>query len=196
MEAELIYVELKSGFNDSGPAWIGNGFYNRTRKTVYFNGQVFHRSKGISSNHIDLQSGDEYWISGVKKNGTDRHWAGSGTIKIDKSVIDDYLKLRGLTTLKKGKYEIVTLDNEPAMETSKQLENSKSTDDFNDALRFKEISDLTDTELNALIDYYDNLDLTSIHKKARKEYIDKINELKEIKKIREVKTAPNKMLLQ
>ena len=96
----------------------------------------------------------------------------------------------------KGKYEIVTLDNEPATETSKHLENSKSTDDFNDALRFKEISDLTATELNALIDYYDNLDLTSIHKKARKEYIDKINELKELKKIREVKTAANKMLLQ
>jgi hypothetical protein len=189
MKAELIYVELKTGYNDNGPAWIGNGFYNRTRKTVYFNGQVFCRSQGISSNHIDLETREEYWISGLKKRGTNRHWAGSGTIKIDESVVTDYLELRGLTSLTKGKYEIVTLDNEPAMETSKQLENSKSTDDFNDALRFKEISDLTDTELNALIDYYDNLDLTSIHKKARKEYIDKINELKEIKKIREVKSS-------
>ncbi|HEY8936779.1 MAG TPA: hypothetical protein VIM65_16230 [Cyclobacteriaceae bacterium] len=87
MKTELIYVELKTGFSDNGPAWIGNGFYNRTRKTVYFNGQVFHRGKGILSNHFDLESGDEYWISGVKKNGTDRHWAGSGMIKIDKSVV-------------------------------------------------------------------------------------------------------------
>lgn len=196
MKAELIYVELKTGYSDNGPAWIGNGFYNRTRKTVYFNGQVFCRSQGISSNHIDLETREEYWISGVKKKGTDRHWAGSGTIKIDERVVADYLELRGLSRLTKGKYEIVTLDNEPATETSKQLENSKSIDDFNDALRFKEILDLTDTELNALINYYDNLDLTSIHKKARKEYIDRINKLKELKKIREVKTAPNKMLLQ
>lgn len=55
MKAELIYVELKTGYSDNGPAWIGNGFYNRTRKTVYFNGQVLCRSQGISSNHIDLR---------------------------------------------------------------------------------------------------------------------------------------------
>jgi hypothetical protein len=192
MKAELIYVELKTGYNDNGPAWIGNGFYNRTRKTVYFNGRVFCRSKGVSSNHIDLETRDEYWISGVKKNGTDRHGAGAGAIKIDERVIDDYLALRDLTSLAKGKYEIVVLDNTPAKETSKELENLKSCEGFDDSLRLKEISDLSDNELNELIDYYDTLDLTSIHKKARKGYIDKVNELKELKKIREIKTAPHR----
>jgi hypothetical protein len=192
MKAELIYVELKTGYSDNGPAWIGNGFYNRTRKTVYFNGQVFCRSKGISGNHIDLETKEEYWISGVKTKGTDRHWAGSGTIKIDKDVIADYLTLRDLTSLTKGKYELVSLDNNPAKETSKELENLKSNEGFDDTLRFKETSNLSDNELDELIDYYDSLDLTSIHKKARKEYIDKTNELKELRKIREVKTAPNK----
>jgi hypothetical protein len=191
MKAELIYIELKTGYSDNGPAWIGNGFYNRTRKTVYFDGRVFSRSQGISGNHIDLETGEEYWISGVKKNGTDRHWAGSGAIQIDKSVVDDYLTLRGLTGLTKGKYEIVVLDNEPAKETSKELENLKSNDGFDDSLRFKEISDLTETEINELIEYYDNLDLTSVHKKARKGYIDKINELKEHKRIRDAKTTSN-----
>jgi len=192
MKAEIIYVELKTGYSDNGPAWIGNGFYNRTRKTVYFNGQVFCRSQGISSNHIDLETRDEYWISGVKKNGTDRHWAGTGTIMIDQSVVDDYLMLRGMPSLTKGKYEIVVLDNTPAKETSKELENLKSGDGFDGSLRFKEISDLSDSELDELIDYYDTMDFTSIHKKARKGYIEKVNELKELKKIREVKTAPNK----
>ncbi|MFN8334719.1 MAG: hypothetical protein U0U09_06290 [Cyclobacteriaceae bacterium] len=184
MKPELIYVELKSGYSDNGPAWIGNGFYNRTRKTIYFNGQVFCRSKGSSGNHIDLETGEEYWISGIKKNGTDRHWAGSGVVKIDKSVIDEYLELRNLTSLTKGKYEIVTLDNIPARETSEKLENSRPVHDFNDSLRFKEISDLTDTELNELVEYYDGLDLTSIPKKARKEYIDKIKALEELSKVR------------
>lgn len=184
MKPELIYVELKSGYSDNGPAWIGNGFYNRTRKTVYFNGEVFCRSKGISGNHIDLETGEEYWISGIKKNGADRHWAGSGVVKIDKSVIDEYLELRDLTSLPKGKYEIVTLDNIPARETSEKLENSRPTHDFNDSLRFKEISDLTDTELNELMEYYGGLDLTSIPKKARKGYIDKIKALEELSKVR------------
>lgn len=183
MKAELIYVELKTGFSDNGPAWIGNGFYNRTRKTVYFNGQVFHRDKGISSNHFDLQSGDEYWISGVKKDGADRHWAGSGIVKIDRGVVDDYLKLRGLTSLTKGKFEIADLDNEPAKEISRELENLRSNSDFDDSLRFKEISDLTDTEVTELIGYYENLDLTSIHKKARKGYIDKLEQLRDLKRL-------------
>ncbi len=111
---------------------------------------------------------------------------------IDESVIDDYLTLRGLTSLTKGKYEIVVLDNTPAKETSKELENLKANEGFDDSLRFKKISDLSDNELNELIDYYDSLDLTSIHKKARKGYIDKVAELNELKNIREVKTAPNK----
>lgn len=192
MKAELIYVELKTGYSDNGPAWIGNGFYNRTRKTVYFNGNVLCRSQGISSNHIDLETGEEYWISGVKKNGTDRHWAGGGTIEIDESVVDEYLTLRGLNSLTNGKYVVVALDNKPAKETSKELENQKPSEGFDELLRFKEISDLTDKELNDLIDYYENIDLSSFYKKNRKGYIDKLNALREAKEIREVKAAPNK----
>lgn len=190
MKPELIYVELKTGYNDNGPAWIGNGFYNRTRKTVYFNGKVFSRSQGISGNHIDLETGEEYWISGVKKNGTDRHSAGAGAIQIDEVVVDQYLAVRGLASLTKGKYVIVKLDNKPAKEISK-LENQKPTEEFDESLRFKEIVNLTDKELNELIDYYENLDLSSFYKKNRKEYIEKLNALREAKGIRQVKAAPN-----
>jgi hypothetical protein len=185
MKAELIYVELKTGYSDNGPAWIGNGFYNRTRKTVYFNGNVLCRSQGNSGNHIDLETGEEYWISGVKKNGTDRHWAGAGAIEIDETVIDEYLALRGIDSLTKGKYVIVNLDNEPAKETSKELENQKPSKGFDESLRFKEISDLTDRELDELIDYYENIDLPSFHKKNRKVFIDKLIVLREAKKSRE-----------
>jgi hypothetical protein len=194
MKAELIYVELKTGYSNNGPAWIGNGFYNRTRKTVYFNGQVFCRSQGISGNHIDLETKEEYWISGVKKKGTDRHWAGSGTIKIDERVIEDYLAVRGLTSLTKGKYEIVVLNNEPAKEMSRGIENREPMGAFDDSLRFKSITDLTDNQINELIDYYDNLDLTSFHKKARKEYIEKVNDLKDLKRFRESKNSTQKSL--
>ena len=189
MTGELIYVELKTGYGDNGPAWIGNGFYNRTRKTVYFNGHVFCRRQGISGNHIDLETGEEYWISGVKKNGTDRHWAGSGIIEIDESVIEEYLAMRGLTSLTKGKYATVKLDNEPAKEISKELENPKPGEGFDESIRFKDISDLMDAELDELIDYYEGQDLTLTYKKTRKEIIDKLNKLIETREIRQSKDS-------
>lgn len=164
---------------------LENGFYNRTRKAVYFNGNVFCRSQGISGNHIDLETGEEYWISGLKKNGTDRHSAGAGAIQIDEVVINEYLTFRGLSNLAKGKYVIVKLDNKPAKELSEELENQKPTEDFDESLRFKEIADLTDKELSDLIVYYENLDLSLFYKKNRKEYIEKLNALREAKEIRQ-----------
>lgn len=88
----IMYVELKSG-NDNGPAWIGRVRTSKTGLTVYYRGRTLRRQHGISGNHIDVQSGDEFWISGVKKDGTDRHWAGSGPVEIDPDVFDDYLEM-------------------------------------------------------------------------------------------------------
>jgi hypothetical protein len=56
--------------------------------------------------------GDEYWISGVKKNQEDRHWAGSGTVSIDGGVVQEYLNLIGRSSLDSRKFERVSLDND------------------------------------------------------------------------------------
>jgi hypothetical protein len=45
----------------------------------------------------------------IKRNGDDRHWAGSGIIMIDRSAVDEYLKYRGLTKLKDSKYAIIDI---------------------------------------------------------------------------------------
>jgi len=85
MKSKLMYVELKTGYNDNGPAWIGNAFFSKTGKTIYFNGKVFLKGERHSSgNHLEYITGDSYWISGIKKDGNDRHWAGNGKINIDK----------------------------------------------------------------------------------------------------------------
>ncbi len=125
MKSQLIYVELKTGYNDNGPAWIGKGFFSKTSQTIYFNGQVFKKGNGISGNHFDLKNGNEYWISGVKKNGTDRHVNGSGIIQIDESIIGEYLNLIGGTVLRKNKYKIIHLDNVAAKEKTHEIENQK-----------------------------------------------------------------------
>jgi len=88
----IMYVELKPG-GDSGPAWIGRVRTSKTGRTVYYRGRTLRRKQGIAGNHIDIESGDEFWISGVKKDGTDRHWAGSGPVDIDADVLDEYLEM-------------------------------------------------------------------------------------------------------
>jgi hypothetical protein len=111
MKPKLMYVELKTGYGDDGPAWIGKAEFSKSGRTIYFNGKAFKSLKGdgISGNFYDLETGDEYWISGVKKNGEDRHWAGSGKVMIGESVIEEYLKLIGKSELDKKQFEVTTL---------------------------------------------------------------------------------------
>ena len=55
---------------------------------------MFEKRIGISGNFVDMEFGEEYWISGVK-NGEIRHRAGNGKIIIDAKVILKYLKITG-----------------------------------------------------------------------------------------------------
>lgn len=107
----IRYIELKSGYNDNGPAWIGKVKISRSGNTIYFNNHAFERYNGISGNFIDVESGDEYWISGVKKNGEDRHWAGSGKIIIDSKVIPEYLEIVGDKEINKAKFIIEDIED-------------------------------------------------------------------------------------
>jgi len=126
MSKRIIYVELKTGYADNGPAWIGEGIFSKSGQTVYFNGHAFKKAQGISGNHFEIESGNEYWISGVKKNGNDRHSAGSGIIQIDESIIPNYLDLTNQTILPKNKFIKVQLDNVPAKEALMKVLNQKS----------------------------------------------------------------------
>lgn len=126
MDAKLIYVELSTGFNHNGPAWIGKADYSRSKQTIYFNGKALKKMSGdVASNYFDMETGDKYWISGIKKSGQDRHWAGSGKIMIDKDVIDEYLQYTGKNNLDKSKFEVVDLDKSNIKDRIKELENEK-----------------------------------------------------------------------
>jgi len=101
MKDRLIYVELKSGYSDNGPAWIGIAGASKTGATIYSNGKALKRLKGsgISGNFFDIETGEEYWISGIKKNNQDRHWAGGGEVSIDRAAIDTYFAETGFQSL-------------------------------------------------------------------------------------------------
>jgi hypothetical protein len=122
----LMYIELKTGYNDNGPAWMGRVRMSRSGRTVYFNGKAFKRSgRGSRGNHYDLETGEMYWISGVKKEGTDRHGAGSGQVIIEAAAVEEYLRVTGARELDRSRF-VVSDQIEPA-DPSKfyEMENRK-----------------------------------------------------------------------
>jgi len=121
MKNRLVYVELKSGYSDNGPAWISIAGASKTGATVYSNGKAFKSLKGsgIGANFFDIETGEEYWISGIKKNSQDRHWAGGGEISIDRIAVDAYLAETGFSLLPSN---IIPTDLMPAKQQAHHSE--------------------------------------------------------------------------
>ena len=68
-----MYIENKSN-GLSGPARIGRVTLSKTGKTLYYQGKTFQslKGQGFKSNYYDLETNEEYWISGPKRDGSDR----------------------------------------------------------------------------------------------------------------------------
>ena len=129
MKAEIRYIELKTGYNDNGPAWIGKVELSKTGKTIYFNDKAFRKYVGVGNvggagNYYDVETQEEYWISCVKKDGSDRHWAGSGKIIICKNIVSDYLEEIGQTKLKPN-FQIVDIPETYPIERIKEFDNKE-----------------------------------------------------------------------
>jgi hypothetical protein len=92
----VMYVENKNGDIDGVAARIGWVTFSRTGLTVYYRGRVLQRARGggIWGNHVDTQTGDEYWISGVKKRGSNVHWAEPARLEVDEDAREAYASLR------------------------------------------------------------------------------------------------------
>ena len=118
----LRYIELKTGYNDNGPAWIGRVKLSRSGQTIYFNGKAFKRA-GSPGIYVDLETRELYWISGVKKRGSNRHWAGSGRITIEARAVAEYLELAGEIELDRSRFIVSELIAETDPAKFHQLEN-------------------------------------------------------------------------
>jgi hypothetical protein len=94
MRSRIMYIELKThpgGHDDRGPAHLGRVTFSKTGSTLYYNGKNFQRVHLYCGNYYDIDTGDEYWISGCKKNGQDRYpWASRTPVEIDGDVRVEY----------------------------------------------------------------------------------------------------------
>lgn len=85
-----MYIESKAE-GLSGPAQIGRVTFNRTGRTLYHKGQSFYRIQGFKANYRETQTGDEYWISGPRRDGLDRLYGKSAlVVRIDEDVREEY----------------------------------------------------------------------------------------------------------
>ncbi len=127
MKTELKYIELKSGFSDNGTAWIGLVSFSKSGRTIYFDGKAFQslNGTGIGGNYFNLENGDEYWISGVKKDMSDRHKFGGGKIFVEKRILSYYLRIIGKDKLPKTGFELIEVDIKKPIKRINDLENEK-----------------------------------------------------------------------
>ena len=121
----LMYIELKTGYSDDGPAWIGYVKTSKSKKTIYFNDHAFQKNIGNYANYIDIENGDKYWISGLKKEESNRHWAGHGKIMVDRRAVNKYLSLIGEKELPLNLFEVVDIEDRFPVKRVKELLNEK-----------------------------------------------------------------------
>lgn len=91
----LKYIELKTGFNDNGPAWIAKVKVSKSGRHGVLQWPRAETGLRWRWQFSDIETGESFWISGVKRDGTDRHRGGSGRILIEAAAVDEYLSLIG-----------------------------------------------------------------------------------------------------
>lgn len=96
VKRRLMYVEHKGERHDErGEAWIGWVTLSKTGRTVYTRGLRLQRVRGGlgCGNHVDLDTGEEYWVSGPKRNGQDRLY-GAAPVYVEPDAREAYRRLR------------------------------------------------------------------------------------------------------
>jgi hypothetical protein len=76
-----MYIEQKTDgprlLNDRGPAWFADVTFTNSGRSVRWRGQLFQRihGGGVCGNYRCVEDGNEYWITGIKKRGSNRNYS-------------------------------------------------------------------------------------------------------------------------
>ncbi len=93
-----MYVENKDGLLDGVQARIGWVRFSKTGRTIYYRGRSLLAigGSGIRGNFIDEETREEFWISGVKKRGSNKHTAEFGVAAlVDEDAREEYERIKG-----------------------------------------------------------------------------------------------------
>jgi hypothetical protein len=89
--SRIMYIERKAD-KLTGEARIGRVTFSKSGRSVYYQGRRFETQsgRGYKSNYFEVESGEEYWISGPRRDGQDRLYGGRQPIEIDDDVREEY----------------------------------------------------------------------------------------------------------
>src|SRR3954469_14523805 len=84
VKSRIMYIESKAD-GLTGPARIGRVTFSKRGSTIYYQGRAFQSLKGsgFKANYYDVETGEHYWISGPKKDGSDRLYGEAVPVEID-----------------------------------------------------------------------------------------------------------------
>ncbi len=84
-----MYIEYKGG-GLVGPARIGRVVLSKSGKSIHYDGKTFEtlKGQGYKANYFDVETGERYWISGCKKDGSDG--LHNTDVEIDEDVREEY----------------------------------------------------------------------------------------------------------
>jgi hypothetical protein len=72
----VMFVQLKTGHkDDNGPCWISVVRFNRSWKTACWHGKTLRRRPGIDGNFYDIDTDEEYWVSGPHRDRADSRYS-------------------------------------------------------------------------------------------------------------------------
>jgi hypothetical protein len=97
MKSRIMYIESRRPDGRIKLGRIARVGFSKTGRTVYFDGRSFE-AIGMGE-YRDAESGESYWFSGPRKDGSDRkgNRPGSFPIEIDEDVRREYwTEIRGL----------------------------------------------------------------------------------------------------
>ena len=98
----LMYIERKGGDIDGAAGRIGWMTLSSDGLRVYYRGRTLTRApggEGLRGTHHDEGSGQEYWVSRVKKSGSHAHFAPRVAVRIDPDARYEYRRIRAAANL-------------------------------------------------------------------------------------------------
>src|SRR4051794_23232321 len=90
MADRIMYIESKAT-GLTGDARIGRVTFSKSGRSLYYGGRTFQRLRGgYKANYYDVDSLEEYWISGPKQRGGDRLYGERVPVHVDEHVRQEY----------------------------------------------------------------------------------------------------------
>ena len=105
LKTRIMYIESKAT-SLNGVARNGRVSYSKTGRTLYYGGKEFRslNGRGFKANYYEMGSGTHYWISGCRRDGSDRLYDSALPVEVDEDVREEYwTTIRGLPAPRVGR---------------------------------------------------------------------------------------------